>query len=290
MGTTVVVTGDKGFVAHHTLPLLREAGYDVVGFDLQDGLDICDPAALRRVLKPGCKVLHLAACSRFSLADADPPNAYKVNVGGTGLLLEVAHEMGVERVVMASTGSVYMPVWRVPIDERHPASGNSHYAFSKLWGERMTLLYRTPFVVLRYAHIYGAKRWKDGLINAFIDRVRRGMQPILYGGQQSNDFTYVKDIARANVLALETPHLNEVYNIGTGNEITSKDASLMVAHAIHYEGKIDVQARRDIDPPRFVYDIDKARRLLGYEPKWAFEAGLEDMLCDRARDGEEASL
>lgn len=286
----VVVTGDKGFIAYHTIPMLHEAGYEVVGFDLADGLDVCDPNALRRVLRPGCKVLHLAACSRFALADADPANAYRVNVGGTARLLEVAHEIGVERVVLASTGSVYMPVWRVPIDERHPTSGNSHYAFSKLWGEQMTLLYRTPFVILRYSHIYGAKRWRDGLINAFISRVKRGMEPILYGGAQSNDFTYVKDIARANVLALSTPHLNEVYNIGTGCEITSRDASLMVASAIHYEGKIDIQARRDIDPPRFVYDIDKARRLLGYWPLWTFETGLADMLRERALPGGEEEL
>lgn len=276
----VVVTGSRGFVAHHTIPALREAGHDVVGFDLTDGQDICHPDDLRAVLTPGCKVLHLAAVSRFAHADQDPPEAYRTNVGGVATLFQVAQEVDVERIVCASTASVYMPAWIAPITEDHPVNGNSHYGLSKALGEKMIGLFRVPFVVLRYAHLYGTHKWHGGLIDSFLERIARGADPILYGGAQSNDFTYIRDVVTANVLALETPHINERFNIGTGQSTTTSEAIEILAKLTGYNGHYDRRPSRQVDG-QITLDIRKAQRLLGYEPKWNFRAGMIDMLATR---------
>ena len=281
---TVLVTGSSGFVAGHTIPALREAGYSVVPYDILDGLDICDPDALEMCLTPGCKVLHLAAVSRFASATENPPEAYRTNVGGTATLLRVAGEVGAERVVMASTASVYMPVWNPPIRESHPISGNSHYGFSKAHAESMTQLHRdVPHVILRYAHLYGQNKAHGGLIDAFLDRIERGAKPLMYGGAQSNDFTYIKDVVAANLLALETEHVNEAYNVGTGEAVTTEQAFEILQEATGYSGEVQHEPMRSVDSMRFVLDMVKSRRLLGYCPEWKFEDGLRDMLT--AKDG-----
>lgn len=272
-----VITGSAGFVANYTISVLQKAGYEIVKFDLVNGLDVCSEEALRCYITPGCKVLHLAAIARFADADTDPPEAYRTNVGGTAMLLKVCQDIGVDRVVLSSTGSVYMPVWNVPIREHHPIAGNSHYGNSKAQQELMMHYHRVPFVILRYAHLYGPLKRHGGLIDAFLTRVKRGETPILYGGRQSNDFTYIKDVAEANKLALETPHTNEIFNIGTGEEITSEQVFEILKELVNYDGPIDYHPLRVVDASRFVMDISKAQRLLGYNPKWTLRSGLEDM-------------
>ena len=105
-------------------------------------------------------------------------------------------------------------------------------------------------------------------------------KPEIWGGEQTNDFAYVKDIAEANYKALTATweNWNEVYNIGTGVEISTADAAKMVCEAVGYKGNIAVTSRRDVDPARFVYDISKARHMLDYEPRWSFKDGLKDMV------------
>lgn len=275
----VVVTGSRGFVAHHTIPVLERAGYEVLGFDLVDGQDICRADDIRKVLTRGCKVLNLAAVSRFAHADRDPAEAYRVNVGGVAVLFQVAAEVGVERVVHASSGSVYMPVWQSPITEDHPVIGaNSHYSRSKALGEEMIGRHRVPYVVLRYSHLYGEGKWHGGLVDSFLERIARGAAPVLYGGKQSNDFCYVPDVARANLRALETTHLNERINIGTGEPTTTDQAADIISELTGYKGPVDRQPLRGVDTTQFVLDVRKAWDILRWTPEWSFKQGLTDMI------------
>lgn len=275
----VMVTGSSGFVAGHTIPELKSIGYDVITYDLVDGQDICNADQLRESMPNGCKVLHLAAVSRFAHAEEDPPEAYRTNVGGTATLLKVAGEVGAERVVMASTASVYMPAWNPPIRENHPVSGNSHYGYSKLHAETMLQLHRdVPYVVLRYAHLYGLNKAHGGLIDAFLTRIARGAAPLLFGGEQSNDFTYIDDVVQANIQALDTPYTNEIYNVGTGQAVTTKEAFDLLKSATKYDGPVEHYPMRTVDSKRFVLDINKSKRQLGYFPEWTFRDGLLDLL------------
>lgn len=118
-----------------------------------------------------------------------------------------------------------------------------------------------------------------------MDRINRGLAPTLYGGKQSNDFTYIKDIAAANVKALTAPwdKWNQVYNIGTGEELTAEAAGKIVCDVAGYEGDIDVQEARTVDPERFYFDCSKAEVMLGFKATYDFKAGLEDMFADMPR-------
>lgn len=282
---SVLITGDKGFVGTETKKVLEQNGYSVIGFDLMDSRDIRDLEQLDRVVgetKPD-KILHLAAIARFSDADKDPQLAYETNVLGTKNVVKIAKKYHIP-LVYASTGSVYMPInQEPPITENFPGKGNSVYGCSKYIGETYVREH-TPHIILRYAHLYGKEKRGHGLIGGFLERIERGLAPTLYGGKQSNDFTYIKDVAEANYKALTASwdRWNQVYNIGTGEELTAEQAGEIVCKLTGYKGEVEKKEQRTVDPGRFVYDCTKASVMLGFTAKYKFEDGLKDMLDDKS--------
>lgn len=273
----VLVTGNLGFVGSATMPLLPDA----IGYDIMDGRDIRDLDQLYRVVQEEEveRILHLAAISRFADADANPLAAHETNVLGTANIVEVAEKFHIP-LVYASTGSVYMPIKRPPpITEDFPAVGNSVYGCTKNFGDLIVQSSKTPWIVLRYAHLYGSEKRLHGLIGGFLERIERGLAPTLYGGAQSNDFTYIDDVVRANIAALEAPwdKWNNAYNIGTGEELTTEDAASMICEVFGYDGEIKHVEQRTVDPLRFVYDTSKATRMLGFTAEYGFRQGLEKM-------------
>lgn len=284
----ILVTGSAGFVGTATLAEL--AGHEVVEYDLMGGRDIRDEAQLADVVLAHAphRILHLAAIARFADADRDPLLAHSTNVLGTQAVVKVASRYHVP-LVYASTGSVYMPISEEPpITEDFAVAGNSIYAVTKLLGELHVRQSSAPWMILRYAHLYGAEKRGHGLIGGFVERIERGLAPTLYGGRQSNDFTYISDVARANRLALEASYdrWGEIYNIGTGEEFSAEDAGRMVCEAWGYDGDTLVIPSRAVDPDRFVYDTSKATRMLGFTAEYDFAKGLTDM----AKRGDAAAL
>lgn len=278
----ILVTGHRGFVGKETCDLLTSKGHEILGYDLMDNKDIRDFDQLRTYVareRPD-KILHLAAIARFEDADKDPKLAFETNVEGTRNVAMVAGEFHIP-LVYISTGSVYMPIkLNPPITEDFPACGNSVYGCTKYTGELMVKQHAHPYIILRYAHIYGKEKRMHGLIGAFIKRIERGLAPTLYGGKQSNDFTYIKDIAQANLLALEAPwdKWNQVYNIGTGEEISAEEAGKAVCDITGWNGEMEKKDSRIVDAERFVFSIEKAKLMLGFIPAWSFKEGLKDML------------
>lgn len=277
----ILITGNLGFVGKETQALLEKEGHKVIGYDLMDGHDIRDyDDLLKKVIieKPD-RILHLAAIARFADADANPKIAVETNVWGTKNVAQVASKFHIP-LVYASTGSVYMPItdFTGTIKENWPAKGNSVYGCSKYQGE-CYVREHNPHIILRYAHLYGKEKRMHGLIGGFVDRISRGLAPTLYGGKQSNDFTYIKDIARANFLALTAPwdKWNQVYNIGTGEELSAEDAGNIICKATGWEGKIEIKEARTVDPERFAFDCSKAKIMLGFEAEYDFQKGLTDM-------------
>jgi nucleoside-diphosphate-sugar epimerase len=286
----ILVTGDKGFVGVQTRKQLEVRGHIVVGYDLMDRCDVRDIKQLNAVVlseKPD-RLLHLAAIARFADADADPKLANETNVIGTMNVALVAQQNHIP-LVYASTGSVYMPIKATPpITESFAACGNSVYGCTKYLGE-LYVRDVTPHIILRYAHLYGHEKRMHGLIGGFLERIHRGMAPTLYGGRQSNDFTYIADVAKSNVLALEAPwdKWNQAYNIGTGEELSAEAAGRMICEVWGYDGTVDVKEQRTVDPDRFVFDCSKAERMLGFKADYAFRAGLNDMKNHENRQGNE---
>src|SRR3989339_2159906 len=159
---TIFITGHLGFVGKPTVKRLLDLGHKVIGCDIIEGNDIRDYGRLLKMIKPGMRILHLAAVSTFWGADADPINAFTSNALGTKNIVQAAKEKGAERVVYSSTGSVYMPIIEPPpLTENLRAMGNSHYGCSKRLGELYLLQKNVPYVILRFAHLYGQGKEKE---------------------------------------------------------------------------------------------------------------------------------
>ena len=279
----ILVTGNLGFVGSATQKLL-EKDHEIFGYDLMNGTDIRDIQQLDDLVRDGKieRILHLAAIARFSDADKDPKLAHETNVLGTKNVAMVAGKYHIH-VVYASTGSVYMPIEQEgKITEEFAAKGNSVYGVTKYMGELYIKQYAHPYIILRYAHLYGKEKRMHGLIGGFIERINRGLAPTLYGGKQSNDFTYILDVANANLLALTAPwdKWNQIYNIGTGEELTAEEAGKIICDAAGYQGEIETKQGRTVDPEHFVYDTSKAERMLGFKAEYNFKDGLQDMFKD----------
>ena len=280
----ILITGVGGFVGSETKKLLEKEGHQVVGYDLMDGYDIKDSAQLDEVVRTEGpdRILHLAAIARFTDADREPKLAFETNVIGTANVAHVAKKYHVP-VVYSSTGSVYMPItdYTGTIKESWAAKGNSVYGCTKYAGE-LYIREVNPHIILRYAHLYGKEKRMHGLIGGFVDRISRGLAPTLYGGKQSNDFTYIKDIARANLAALSAPwdKWNQVYNIGTGEELSAEAAGKIICEATGWEGEIEIKEARTVDPERFAFDCSKAEIMLGFKAQYNFADGLKDMFAE----------
>ncbi len=282
----VLVTGALGFVGAETTKLLREEGHEVFGYDLMAGYDVRDSQQLDetvRAFEPH-RILHLAAVARFADADKDPKLAFETNVIGSANVAMVAKKYHIP-VVYSSTGSVYMPItdFTGTIKEDWPAKGNSVYGCTKYMGE-LYIKEVTPHIILRYAHLYGKEKRMHGLIGGFLERIERGLAPTLYGGKQSNDFTYIKDVARANLLALTAPwdKWNQIYNIGTGEELSAEQAGKLVCEVAGYKGEVEIKEGRTVDPEKFAFDCSKAERMLNFKYEYDFASGLKDMFNDKS--------
>lgn len=280
-----MITGDRGFVGVETKKYLEaQEDIEIIGYDIMDGYDIRDAVQLDEVVrthKPD-RILHLGAIARFEEADKNPLLAFETNFLGTRNIALVAGKYHIP-TVYASTGSVYMPITEMPpltgIHEGMQGKGNSVYGCTKYAGEEVIREYCNPYIILRYAHLYGREKRHHGLIGGFLARINKGIAPTLYGGNQSNDFTYIKDVARFNYIALTAPWdaWNQEYNVGTGEELTAKDAGQMVCDFAGYKGEIEMVPGREVDPQRFFYDMTKSKARLGFEAEYDFKKGLKDM-------------
>jgi len=289
----VVVTGANGFIGIHTIRELLKKGYNVAAVDIgterleefsgNKRLAILDKDVLdgdfKSSIEMGDKILHLAAVARFETAEANPQKAVRVNVEGTINVISSCIEKKAERLVYSSTGSVYSPSVPVPIREDAPREPNNVYGLTKKMAEDWIMFFggQLPYVILRYGYIYG--RGKDwGAIGAFLKRLSNNQQPVVFGGDQTNDFIYVKDVVQANILALETRYTNQAYNIGTARATSIRDVCEHCIKAMKSDLKMKIEPARTFDYSVFVYDISKARTLLRFEPEWNVTNGLIDMV------------
>jgi len=291
---SVVVTGANGFIGYHTTNALLERGTPVKAVDLHTQklarlamhdhlriyqLDVTTPA-FANVLEPRDKVLHLAAVAHF-VGRADANKAVHINVNGTINVLEACIHKDAERLVYSSTGSVYASGVPVPIREDAPLgpSDDNYYGWSKLQAEQWIRIYHRfiPHVILRYAYVYGPdKDW--GAVGAFLTRLAHHESPIVYGGNQTNDFVYVQDVVQANIAALETNYTNQAFNIGTGRATSIRDACEYCIEAMESTIEARYEPARSFDYPVFVYDISKANTLLNYVPHWNLLHGIKEMV------------
>jgi len=231
-------------------------------------------------------ILHQAALPSVPRSVKDPITSNEVNVVGTLNILNAAKEAKVRRIVYASSSSVYGDLEFLPKTEDMLPKPLSPYAVSKLAGEKycqvFTKLYGLETVVVRYFNVFGPNQdptsQYSAVIPKFIELIKKGKSPIIYGdGEQSRDFTYVKNVVEANLLACGECFeslLGEVFNIAYGKRVTINELVRQINHILGTDVQPVYTNPRPGDVKHSLANIGKARQFLGYEPKVSFEEGL----------------
>ena len=293
----IVVTGGAGFIGSHVVEAYVEAGHEVVVLDnLSTGkagqvhpaarlvqMDINDPAVVDLLGRERPDVLnHHAANPSVSLSVREPGFDATQNIVGTINLLEAARRAGVGKFLyISSGGAIYGNPEYLPVDEEHPPRPVSPYAISKHTGERYVRLYGAEhglrWTSLRYANVYGPRQdpfSEAGVISIFCQSLLDGMPPeIHWDGEQTRDFVYVGDCARANLAALEAGD-GEAYNVGTGvgTSINALFYTLLAVTGRALEPRHG--PRRPGDARDSYLDCHKIERALGWRAEVALAEGL----------------
>ena len=247
---------------------------------------ILDSEVLYRTFKNATYIFHQAAIPSVPRSVANPWATNETNVNGTLKVLTAARDSGARKVVYASSSSVYGETSTLPKVETMATDPLSPYAVSKLAGENycraFEYVYSLPTASLRYFNVFGPRQDPDSeyaaVIPKFFKAVLAGQAPVIYGdGVQTRDFTYVKDVARANILAAENG-ASGAYNIGGGKSVSLNGlAKLVLALAGREDIRPLYEVERKGDIKHSLADISRAQTF-GWQPEFTLEAGLGEIL------------
>ena len=301
----VVVTGGAGFIGSNLAEELAKQGHQVVIIDdlstgnpeninpvLQAGQveyiegSITELPLLQKTLSGADYVFHQAAIPSVPRSIVDPENTNSVNITGTLNILIAARDNAVKKLVFASSSSVYGDTPTLPKTEDMPPNPLSPYAVSKLTGEYYCQVFTNIFdlktVCLRYFNVYGPRQDPNSayaaVIPLFINTVLAGNSPVIFGdGEQTRDFTFVRDVVEANIQAAES-EVTGIYNLGNTQSVTINQLTNLI---------IDITKNNNIKPvykePRSgdivhsLADTSKAKAF-GYNPKYSLEQGLKETI------------
>lgn len=293
MSKKAVVTGGAGFIGSHITDALVTAGYETHVIDnhaagklesrfnakaVYHETDIREYGAVAPIIKDARFVFHEAALPRVQYSIEHPQETFAVNVDGLVAVLRAAHEGGVERLVFASSGSVYGDQQVLPLSEDLPAQPKSPYGLQKYIGEVTCRLWSDVYglstVSLRYFNVYGSRMDPNGpyalAVGNFLEKRKQGKPLVIYGdGTHTRDFTNVADVVRANLLAAESTKVGkgEAMNIGAGQNVSVNELAAMIG------GPVIREAER-LEPAHAKADNRKARELLGWEPTIPLGEGI----------------
>jgi UDP-glucose 4-epimerase len=308
MSGRVLVTGGAGFIGSHVAEAFLKDGWDVVVLDdLSRGheqnipqgarfvcADIRSPEA-RRLLATGKfdALNHHAAQIDVRFSVDSPAVDAGINVVGLVNLLEGAGEGGVKRVVFASSGGVvYGDPEVIPTPETAPKLPVSPYGVSKLAGEyylrAIGALRGFEGVAMRYANVFGPRqdpKSEAGVVSIFVSRLLEGQKLTVFGdGRQTRDYVYVKDVARANVLATSArlPASGDLdapaFNIATSIQRNVLELAAAVGQVMGQQPELEFAPARPGELFRSSLDVAKAKAVLGWTPEWKFDDGLRQLV------------
>lgn len=303
---TYLVTGGAGFIGSHVVDELLNLGHKVLVIDdfslgkkenlaqHQDNKNlvvykksIC--SRLTEIFQKNPKIdalFHLAALPRVQFSIEHPIKTHKVNVNGTLNLLESCRQFEIKRFIFSSSCAVYGNQEALPFTEEMSPNPLCPYGLHKLVGEYYCRLfyqlYDLETISLRYFNVFGPRLDPQGdyacVIPKFTRLIRQGKSPTINGdGKQTRDFIFVSDVVRANLLAAQTQNkdcFGQVFNIGSGQNLSINEIAQRI---IKLSGQ-KIQPRYGppvVEPRHTLADTQKAKKLLGWQPKISFESGLK---------------
>jgi UDP-glucose 4-epimerase len=300
---TYLVTGAAGFIGRSIAAELLAQGKKVRGIDnfvtgkhenllgleAMDFIeaDINDLAAVAKACRGVECIFHEAAIPSVPRSIEDPVTSNHAGVSGTVQLLVAAKDAKVRRVVYAGSSSVYGNTPTLPKQEQMQPNPISPYAVSKLAGElymqSFNRVYGMETVVIRYFNVFGPYQdptsHYSGILAIFTMKMLAGETPTIYGdGEQSRDFTFIRNVVHGNLLASEAPAervSGKVFNIATGNRVTLNQTVEILRRATGYTGEVRYAAERSGDVKHSLADISRAKECFGYEPLVDFNEGIE---------------
>jgi len=227
-------------------------------------------------------VFHHAAIPSVPRSVQNPQASHEVNITGTLNVLLAARDNRVNKVVYASSSSVYGDTPALPKREDMPPNPQSPYAVTKLAGEyycqTFQQVYGLPTVCLRYFNVYGPRQDPNSqyaaVIPRFISTVSQGSPPIVFGdGEQTRDFTFIKDVVKANILVADSD-ASGLFNIGGGKSVTINELAGLIIRLVGNDVKPIYQEPSPSDIRYSLADISRAKDF-GYEPRYSLEKGLK---------------
>lgn len=311
----ILVTGGAGFIGSNLCEALLKRGDNVVCLDnfstghIENILSLCNeyPESFKLIVGDirnmddcrkavdGCEyVLHEAALGSVPRSINDPITTNAVNIGGFLNMIVAARDAKVKRFIFAASSSTYGDSKTLPKVEDVIGKPLSPYAITKLvdelYADVFAKSYGIEYIGLRYFNVFGRRQDPHGayaaVIPLFVKQFMNHQSPTINGdGEYSRDFTYVDNVIQANILALETSNkeaLNQIYNVAFGERTTLNQlVGYMKEYLAEYDkeiANIDVGhgPNRAGDIPHSLASIDKAKKLLGYAPKYSLKDGLKE--------------
>jgi UDP-glucose 4-epimerase len=297
----ILVTGGAGFIGSNVVDALVKDGHEVTVLDnLSTGkeeninpevkfynIDLLDMESLElvfREFKPDV-VNHHAAQIDVRKSVEDPSFDAETNIIGSINLFELSINYGVRRIIFSSTGgALYGELENLPASEDTPIEPLSPYGVAKYCAENylnyFKRLYSIERVILRYANVYGPRQdplGEAGVVAIFTGKILKGEKPVVYGdGNQTRDYVFVEDVVKANVLALEGKE--GIYNIGTGKETSVNELVEIFSKVLGREIKSEYAPPRKGEASRISLDGEKAKRELGFVPKFSLPEGIRETI------------
>lgn len=292
----ILVTGGAGFIGSQLVDLLLAEGHTPIILDnfssgrkenVPSGVKIYRSNLLSKKVERIFKkdkpdiVMHLAAQVSVAKSLENPAEDAAVNVLGTVKLLEYSVRYGVKKFIFSSSSAVY-GYTNESIHEESSASPISFYGTSKLASEtyikRFNMIFDLPYTIFRYANVYGPRQRSDGeggVISIFIEQLLRNEAPIIFGdGNQTRDFVYVNDVARANLLALTNAD-NQIINISSNTQTSVNTLYTLLSNQLQSSLKPNYEAKREGDILHSHLSNSKALHYLNWEPQYNLTTGLD---------------
>ncbi len=296
----ILVTGGAGFIASHIVDRLIELGHEVCIVDSMihgkkaninklaslKEIDIRDDKLIDTFLefRPEI-VIHNAAQISVPKSIENPMEDASINILGSISVLEACRKVGVRKIIYPASAAIFGQPIYLPIDEEHPLNMISGYGITKHTVEHYLKayksLYNIDYVVLRYSNVYGPRQdstGEGGVISIFCEKIMRNTSPYIYGdGEQLRDFIYVKDIVRANIIAIESLE-NGIYNVCSSNKLSVNQLLNIVNEVAKKNIEPLYTDKREGDIENSYMTYEKIKNEIGWEPEYDIYQGLKETL------------